>query len=231
MAADPTEHQRTTLRTRRTTVKRLPERGVYDRATIHAILDEALICHLGFVSDGQPFVIPTGFARDGDSLFVHGSPASRMLRTVSGGVPVCLTVTLVDGMVLARSAFHSSMNYRSVVVLGTATPVIDPDRRLHAMKALVDHLIPGRWDDLRPITQKELKATLILEIPLAEASAKVRTGGPKDDEEDYALPIWAGVVPLALTPSAPVADERLTDPVDAPAYARNYRRPRPDATD
>jgi uncharacterized protein len=212
------------LRTKRTTVKRLPARGVYDRAAIEAILDEALICHVGFVHDGQPFVIPTGFARDGDSLYLHGSPASRMLRTLSGGVPVCVTVTLVDGMVVARSAFHSSMNYRSVVILGTATPVTDPDRRLHAMKMLVDHLIPDRWDDLRPITQKELKATLILEVPLSEASAKVRTGGPSDDEEDYDLPIWAGVVPLALTASPPVPDERMTPGITAPTYVRRYRR-------
>jgi uncharacterized protein len=213
------------LRSKRTTVKRLPDRGVYDRATIDAILDEALICHVGFVHDGQPFVIPTGFARDGDSLFIHGSPASRMLRTLSGGVPVCVTVTLVDGMVVARSAFHSSMNYRSVVILGTATPVLDDDRKLPAMKLLVDHLIPDRWNDLRPITPRELKATLILEIPLNEASAKVRTGGPKDDEEDYELPIWAGVVPLALTPSAPVPDERMIDEPAVPAYVRRYRRP------
>jgi nitroimidazol reductase NimA-like FMN-containing flavoprotein (pyridoxamine 5'-phosphate oxidase superfamily) len=212
------------LRTRRTTVKRLPARGVYERSAIEAILDEALICHVGFVHDGQPFVIPTGFARDGDSLFIHGSPASRMLKTLSGGVPVCVTVTLVDGMVVARSAFHSSMNYRSAVILGTATPVLDEDRKLPAMKLLVDHLIPGRWDDLRPITPKELKATLILEIPLNEASAKIRTGGPKDDEEDYALPIWAGVVPLALTSSPPVQDERLTRDIAAPDYVRGYRR-------
>jgi uncharacterized protein len=211
------------LRSRRTTVKRLPARGVYERSAIEAILDEALICHVGFVHDGQPFVIPTGFARDGDSLFIHGSPASRMLRTLSAGVPMCVTVTLVDGMVVARSAFHSSMNYRSVVVLGAGTPVLDPDRKLHAMKMLVDHLIPGRWDDLRPITPKELKATLILEIPLDEASAKVRTGGPLDDEEDYDLPIWAGVVPLELIPSAPVPDERMKDGLPTPGYVRRFR--------
>ncbi len=217
--------ERASLRTPRTTVKRLPKRGTYDRDTVHAILDEALICHLGFVHDGQPYVIPTGFARDGDTLYVHGSPASRMLRTLSTGVPVCVTVTLLDGMVVARSAFHSSMNYRSVVVLGTATPVTDRPRKLHAMRALVDTLIPGRWDDLRPISEKELKATLVLEIPLREASAKVRTGGPNDDEEDYALPIWAGVVPLAQEPSPPIPDERLSDGIAAPTYVRRYRRP------
>ncbi len=216
---------RTIRRTDRTTVRRLPKRGVYDRAAIDAILDEALICHVGFVHRDQPYVIPTGFARDGDSLFIHGSPASRMLRALAGGVPACVTVTLVDGMVVARSAFHSSMNYRSVVVLGTATPVEDLGRKLHAMRMLVDHLIPGRWDDLRPITDKELKATLILELRLDEASAKVRTGGPIDDDDDYALPIWAGVVPLAITPSQPIADERLTPGVAEPAYVRGYRRP------
>jgi nitroimidazol reductase NimA-like FMN-containing flavoprotein (pyridoxamine 5'-phosphate oxidase superfamily) len=217
--------ERSTLRTARTTVKRLPKRAAYDPATVNAILDEALICHLGFVHDGQPYVIPTGFARDGDTLFVHGSPASRMLRTLATGVPVCVTVTLLDGMVVARSAFHSSMNYRSVVIIGSATPVLDRDRKLHAMRALVDNLIPGRWDDLRPITEKELRATDVLEIPLLEASAKLRTGGPNDDEEDYALPIWAGVVPLALTPSRPVPDERLATGISTPSYVRGYRRP------
>jgi nitroimidazol reductase NimA-like FMN-containing flavoprotein (pyridoxamine 5'-phosphate oxidase superfamily) len=218
-------HERASLRTRRTIVRRLPKRGSYDRTTIDAILDEALICHLGFVHDGQPYVIPTGFARDGDTIFVHGSPASRMLRTLSTGVPVCLTVTLLDGMVVARSAFHSSMNYRSVVILGTATPVTERDRKLDAMHTLVDTLIPERWGDLRPITEKELRATLILEIPLREASAKVRTGGPNDDEDDYALPIWAGVIPFALTASPPVADARLAEGIAAPRYVRRYRRP------
>src|SRR5438105_4768692 len=213
------------LKTRRTTVKRLPKRGVYDRRAIHAILDEALICHVAFVHDGQPYAIPTGFARDGDTLFVHGSPASRMLKSLAAGVPVCVTVTLLDGMVVARSAFHSSMNYRSVVILGTATPLTDPERKLRAMRALVDHLIPNRWDDLRPITEKELKATVVLEIPLTEASAKVRTGGPLDDEEDYALAIWAGVIPFELTAAAPIPDERMTERQEPPAYVRRYRRP------
>jgi nitroimidazol reductase NimA-like FMN-containing flavoprotein (pyridoxamine 5'-phosphate oxidase superfamily) len=212
------------VRTRRTTVKRLPKRGVYDRAEIYRILDEAMICHVAFVQDGQPFAIPTGFARDGDALFIHGSPASRMLKTLSEGVPVCVTVTLLDGLVVARSAFHSSMNYRSVVILGMARPVTDPERKLHAMRALVDHLIPDRWGDLRPITPKELKATLVLELPITEASAKVRTGGPIDDDDDYALPIWAGVVPLAITPSAPVPDERLGRGLSPPQYVRRYSR-------
>ena len=218
---------RSSLKTERTTVKRLPKRGTHDPDTIDAILDEALICTLSFVHAGQPYGIPTGFARDGDTLYVHGSPASRMLKALGTGLPVCVTVTLVDGMVLARSAFHSSMNYRSVVVLGTATPVTDRERKLHAMRVLVDDLIPGRWDDLRPLTEKELKATLVLEIPLREASAKVRAGGPNDDEEDYELPIWAGVVPLAIAASKPVADERLRVATPVPGYARRYRRPLP----
>jgi uncharacterized protein len=213
------------LKTKRTTVKRLPKRAHYERDVIHAILDEAMICHVGFVHDGHPYVIPTGFARDGDTLFVHGSNASRMLRTLGAGAPVCITVSLLDGLVVARSAFHSSMNYRSVVILGAASPVIDPDEKLRAMRALVDHLIPGRWNDLRPITKKELDQTTVLAVPLAEASAKVRTGGPIDDDQDYDLPIWAGVVPLALTPEPPLADERLLGGLRPPGYVRRYRRP------
>jgi nitroimidazol reductase NimA-like FMN-containing flavoprotein (pyridoxamine 5'-phosphate oxidase superfamily) len=218
------------LRTPRTTVKRLPKRGLYDRGAVDAILDEGMVCHVGFVHDGQPFVLPTGYARLGDTVYLHGSPASRMLTTLSSGVPVCVTVTLLDGLVLARSAFHSSMNYRSVVILGTASPVTDRDRKLVAMRALVDHLIPDRWPDLRPVTDKELRATLVLELPLREASAKVRTGGPVDDEEDYALTMWAGVVPLGLAPRTPIADERLPSAAPVPAYARRYRRPTPPET-
>jgi uncharacterized protein len=221
MPADATR----ALRTKRTTVRRLPKRARYERDVVNAILDEAMICHVGFVHEGHPYVIPTGFARDGDTLFVHGSNASRMLRTLARGVPVCVTVTLLDGLVVARSAFHSSMNYRSVVILGTATPMMDPDAKLAAMRALVDHLIPRRWDDLRAITPKELAQTTVLAIPLREASAKVRTGGPLDDEDDYALPIWAGVVPLSMTPKQPIPDERLTDAPAAPGYVRRYRRP------
>src|SRR2546430_11362946 len=213
------------LRTRRTTVKRLPKRGRYERETIYAILDEGMICHVGFAVDGQPFVIPTGYARDGDTLYLHGSPASRMLRSLAAGASVGVTVTLLDGIVVARSAFHSSMNYRSVVILGTATPVTGRDEKLHAMRALVDHLIPGRWADLRQITGKELNATLVLAIPLREASAKVRTGGPLDDEDDYELPIWAGVVPLSLRPAEPLVDEQLRTRIATPDYVSGYRRP------
>ncbi len=189
----------------RTRVRRLPRRGAYDRPTIDAILDEALTCHLAFAVDGQPYAIPTAFARIGDHVYVHGSAASRMLRA-AGGAPVCFTVTLLDGLVLARSAFHHSMNYRSVVVLGAAEEVIDEEERLAAMRALVERVAPGRWTEIRPPNPQELKATTILRLAVAESSAKLRTGPPIDDEEDLALPCWAGVIPLSLTPGPPIAD-------------------------
>jgi uncharacterized protein len=207
--------------TDRVKVRRLGNRGHYDRETIHAILDEALICHVGFVVDGAPVVIPTIHWREGDMLYVHGSAASRMLRSLKDGVDACVTVTLVDGLVLARSAFHHSMNYRSVVVFGKARAV-DGDEKLRALDALVDHVVRGRSREMRPHKEIELKQTLVLALPLDEASAKIRTGGPVDDEEDYALPIWAGVVPLKLTPGEPIADRDVT--VDAPEYARAYTR-------
>ncbi len=210
--------------TERTQVKRLPKRGVYDRAAIHKILDEGFLCHVGFVVDGQPFVIPTGYARDGETLYIHGSAASRMLRTLSGGVAVSVTVTLVDGLVLARSAFHHSMNYRSVVVFGTAAPVEDTAGKLHALRAFTEHVTPGRWDQVRGPSEQELKATTVLALPLSEASAKVRVGPPVDDEEDYALPVWAGVLPLQLTPGAPIADPRMPSGIAVPAYVTNYKR-------
>ncbi|HEX9501624.1 MAG TPA: pyridoxamine 5'-phosphate oxidase family protein [Thermoanaerobaculia bacterium] len=206
--------------TDRTRIRRLPERGNYDRATIEAILDEALICHVGFVVEGRPVVIPTIHARVGDHLYVHGSPAAGMLRTLRGGVDACVTVTLLDGLVLARSAFHHSMNYRSVVVFGKAEEVVDRQEKVRVLDKLVEHVCRGRSADARRPNEKELKQTLVLRIPIAEASAKIRTGPPKDDEEDYALPVWAGVLPLALTPSAPVADNDL--PV--PEYVAKYRR-------
>jgi nitroimidazol reductase NimA-like FMN-containing flavoprotein (pyridoxamine 5'-phosphate oxidase superfamily) len=195
----------------RTRVRRLPKRAAYDRATVDAILDEALVCHLAFAADGQPFAIPTAFARIGDHVYVHGATASRTLRAAAGA-PVCLTVTLIDGLVLARSAFHHSMNYRSVVVLGAAEEVTGEGERLAAMRALVDKVSPGRWADIRPPSPQELKATTILRLSLAEASAKIRSGPPIDDEEDLALPCWAGVVPLALTASAPIPDAGVTAP-------------------
>jgi hypothetical protein len=212
-----------TVPTARTTVRRKPERGAYDRATIDAILDEALICHVGFVADGQPFVIPTIHARDGDVLYLHGSPGSRMLRNVKQGVDVCVTVTLLDGLVLARSVFHHSMNYRSVVVLGRAKEVADRDEKLHAMECVVEHVVPGRWSDARRPNEQELKGTTILAISLEETSAKIRAGPPSDEDDDMSFPVWAGVIPLELLPGAPVPDEGVADP--PPAYASEYGRP------
>ena len=197
------------LQTPRTTVKRLPKRGAYDRATIDAILDEAKVCHVGFAVGGQPFVIPTVYARVDKTLFLHGSAASRMLESVGTGIPACVTVTLLDGLVLARSAFHHSMNYRSVVVLGVARMVTDRGEKIAALQAIVDHVVPERWSEVRGPNEQELKATTVLSLPIDEASAKLRSGGPLDDEEDYALPVWAGHLPLSLTPGEPVPDERL----------------------
>lgn len=210
--------------TERTKVRRLPDRGKYDAESVYGILDEAFICHVGFVVDGQPYVIPTGFARVSDTLYIHGSAASRMLRTLADGVQVCVTVTLIDGIVMARSGFHSSMNYRSVVILGRAMPVEGRDEKLAALAAFSEQVMPGRWQDLRETTDAELKGTLVLSLPLKEVSAKVRTGPPKDDEEDYALPLWAGVVPLKLTAGTPIADTRLPKGIEPPGYARNYKR-------
>ena len=210
--------------TARTTLKRLPQRGAFDRESINQILDEGFICHVGFAVDGQPYVIPTGYARAGDRIFIHGSQASRMLRTVGQGIDVCLTVTLIDGLVLARSAFHHSMNYRSVVVFGRAVVVDEREEKLAALRALSDHMIPGRWDDVREPNERELQLTTVLSLPLAEASAKVRTGPPLDDEEDYKLPVWAGVIPLRLGSGAPIRDPRLSAEIGTPSYASNYQR-------
>jgi hypothetical protein len=203
--------------TDRTKVRRLPKRGSYDRETIHAILDEALVCHVGFVVGGAPVVIPTIHWREGDTLYVHGSAASRMLRSLKGGVEACVTVTLLDGLVLARSAFHHSMNYRSVVVFGKAREVTG-DEKISALEGLVEHVMKGRSRDIRQPNEIELKQTLVLALPLEEASAKIRRGGPVDDEEDYALPIWAGVVPLTLTRGEPIADQGVS--VELPGYLR-----------
>ncbi len=210
--------------TERTKVRRLPDRGKYDSESVYGILDEAFICHVGFVVEGQPYVIPTGFARVNDTLYIHGSAASRMLRTLADGVQVCVTVTLVDGIVMARSGFHSSMNYRSVVILGRATQVEGRDEKLAALAAFSEQVMPGRWKDLRETTDAELKGTLVLTLPLTEVSAKVRTGPPKDDEVDYVLPLWAGVVPLKVTAGKPIDDPRLPKGIDPPDYARNYKR-------
>jgi len=214
----------TTTATERTRVRRLPKRGAYDSETINSILDEAFVCHIGFVVDGQPYVIPTGFARIDNDLYIHGSSASRMLRSLAEGVQVCVTVTLVDGLVLARSAFHHSMNYRSVVILGKATLVEEPQEKGRAMEALTEHIVPGRWKDVRWPTELELKATSVLKVPIEEASAKIRTGGPVDDEEDYTIDIWAGVLPLELVSGQPIEDERLTQEIELPKYIQDYKR-------
>jgi nitroimidazol reductase NimA-like FMN-containing flavoprotein (pyridoxamine 5'-phosphate oxidase superfamily) len=210
----------------RSTVKRLPARGVYDRAVIHQILDAGLVCHLGFVVDGQPFVIPTTYVRMGETIYVHGSPASRMLKTLEQGIAACVTITLVDGLVLARSAFHHSINYRSVVVFGTGVLVNDPEEKLAVLKALTDHLIPGRWQEIRQPNSQELKRTLVIAIPIDEASAKIRTGPPMDDEEDYQLTAWAGIIPLALAAATPVPDPKLSTTISVPGYALAYKGPR-----
>jgi nitroimidazol reductase NimA-like FMN-containing flavoprotein (pyridoxamine 5'-phosphate oxidase superfamily) len=210
----------------RARVRRAPSRGTYDRAAIDAILDEALVAHLGFVVDGQPYVIPTLHARDGDVVYIHGSTASRAIRALSEGAPACLTVTLLDGIVLARSAFHHSMNYRSVVVLGEARPVGDAQQTLVALERLTERLAPGRWAEVRAPSAQELKGTRVLAMDLSEASAKVRSGPPVDDDEDYALDVWAGVIPLELSAGAPVADPRLADAVEPSAAVTRWDPPR-----
>ena len=208
----------------RIAVRRHPERGAYDAETIHAILDEGFLCHVGFVQDDQPFAIPTLYARVGDTLYLHGSPLSRMLRHLEKGVALCVTVTLVDGLVLARSAFHHSINYRSVVILGQGRTVMEPADKEAALRALVDHIVPGRSDDARGPDAQELKATLVIAVPLQEASAKVRTGPPKDAPDDYALDVWAGELPLRLQPLEPIPDTRLASDIPTPEYVRRYRR-------
>lgn len=208
----------------RTRVVREPQRGIYDRETIYQILDEGFICHVGFTMDGQPYVIPTMFARVGDALYFHGSAASRMLRGASAGTPVCITVTLADGLVLARSVFNHSMNYRSVVALGKAELVDAPEEKLAALHAFTEKVLPGRWNDARQPNEQELKATSILRLPLTEASAKVRTGPPEDDAPDYALRVWAGVVPLKLASGEPIRDERCDAEIAVPPYLIEWRR-------
>ena len=210
--------------TPRTRVVREAERGVYDRETVYGILDEGFLCHVGFAVDGQPFVIPTSYGRKDANLYIHGSAASRMLRQMKEAVPVCVTVTLLDGLVLARSVFNHSMNYRSVVVLGKASLVEDPGEKIAALHALAEHIIPGRWDDARQPNERELKATSVLRVPIEEFSAKVRSGPPIDDEEDYTFPTWAGVVPLEMIAGAPINDPRLDPARAVPDYARQYSR-------
>lgn len=210
--------------TNRTKLKRLPKRGNFNRETINKILDEAFVCHVGFAVDGKPFVIPTGYARIGDDLIIHGSAASRMMRDLSAGIDVCVTVTLIDGLVLARSAFHHSMNYRSVVIFGTARLIGDEREKFEALRAFTEHLIPNRWDDVRPPNALELKATTILSLPITEASAKIRAGNPVDDEADAEMDVWAGVIPLHLKIGAPVDDEKLRANIKTPDYVSNYQR-------
>ncbi len=210
---------------KRTEVRRLPERGGYDRNLINSILDEALICHVGFVHDGAPVVIPSIHARISDTLYLHGSPASRMLRSMRSDDEISVNVTLVDGLVVARAAFHNSMNYRSVVVFGTPRIVTAYDEKWKALEAITEHVLSGRWVDSRPMTEKEMKGTLVVALPLDEASAKTRAGGPGDEDDDYELPIWAGVVPLAMTAGAPVVDPLLRVDAPTPPYVAEYQRP------
>ncbi len=210
--------------TEKTKIKRIPKRGVYERETINKILDEAFICHVGFAIENQPFVIPTSFARVDDHLVIHGSAASRMMRSLSKEIDVCVTVTLIDGLVLARSAFHHSMNYRSVVVFGKAKIIEDEKEKCDALKAFTEHIVPNRWSEIRPPTKSELKGTTVLLLSLNEASAKIRTGNPVDDEEDYDLDVWAGVIPLNLTTAAPIDDDRLKSGIAVPRNVMNYNR-------
>ena len=213
-------------RTDRTRLHRLAARGHYERETVYSILDEGFVCHLGFVDAGHPYVIPMAYGRAGDLVYVHGSSASRALRVAASGVPVCLTVTHVDGIVLARSVFNHSMNYRSVVILGVAVAIREEDEKQLALQTLTERLVPGRWDDARRPNRKELRATTILRIPLDESSAKVRAGPPTDDEEDMTLPVWAGIVPMSHEFLAPVPDPRLDRDIETPPYVARYRRPR-----
>jgi len=208
--------------TPRSIVRRLPDRGRYDRQTIYAILDEGLVCHLGLVKDGTPYVYPTLYARQDDTAIIHGSAASQSLGSMSRGADVCLGVTLVDGLVLARSAFHHSINYRSVVLFGRMTAILDRERKLEALRSIVEHLVPGRWEEVRPPNDQELRATLVLEMPIIEGSAKIRAGDPSDDEDDYATRAWAGVLPLRQVPGPPLPDPRLAHDVPLPGSVNRW---------
>jgi nitroimidazol reductase NimA-like FMN-containing flavoprotein (pyridoxamine 5'-phosphate oxidase superfamily) len=210
--------------TSRTRVRRLAKRAAYDKAVVHSILDEGLLCHVGFAVDGQPYVIPTLYARDDERLYLHGSAVSRMLRTLAEGVDVCVTVTLVDAYVLARSAFHHSMNYRSVVVLGRAQLVTDHAERMHALHVLTNHIVPNRWEEVREPNELEMRQTAVLTLALEEVSAKIRVGEPKDDEEDYALPVWAGTVPIATQMGQPIDDGRVRPEAPMPDLSRFDRK-------
>lgn len=211
-------------KTSRSRIKRLPKRGHYDREAIYRILDEALLCHVGFVEKRQPFVIPINFARVNDTVYLHGAKASRLLKHVEAGHPICVETTIVDGLVLARSVFHHSVNYRSVVLFGKGRPVTDEAEKLAALEAVTEHLIPGRWRDARRPSRKELNATRVVAIKIEEASAKIRMGLPVDDTEDYALPVWAGVLPLQEIPLPPIRDEKLPEEIFLPEYIKGYSR-------
>ena len=210
--------------TERTKIRRIPKRGSYEREQIYQILDEGFVCHIGFTVDEQPYVIPTAYARDGDNLIIHGSAASRMMRAMAWETDVCVTVTLVDGLVLARSAFHHSMNYRSVVIFGKAKLISGEEQKMEALRLFTEHLIPNRWTEIRPPNALELKATTVLSLPLDESSAKIRPGDPNDDEEDYEMSVWAGVIPLKITAEKPIDDARLKDGVSPPDYVSEYKR-------
>jgi len=208
--------------TKRTELRRIPDRGSHDRETIDSILDAGFLAHVGFCLDGQPFVIPTLYGRDGERLYLHGSAASRMLRELDTGVAACVTVTLVDGLVLSRSAFDHSMNYRSIVAFGTARKIADPEQKVKSLRVISEHLIAGRWADVRGPSEKELKATTVLEFSIEEASSKVRRGPPLDDESDYGLPVWAGVLPLEIKSRPPIPDDKLVEGITLPDYVRRY---------
>ena len=211
--------------TKRTTLKRLPQSASYERRTIYQILDDAFVCHAGFIDSDHPVVIPMAYGRRGDMLYLHGSVASRMLRALANRTPICVTVTLLDGLVLARSAFHHSMNYRSVVVFGTASAVKNPRQKVNALRAISEHIMPGRWADVRAPSKIELQQTLVVRLPLKEASAKVRGGPPVDEEADYGLTVWAGEVPLALMVQKPLADPRLRAGIALPHYLSSAKSP------
>ncbi len=215
-------------RTERTTLKRLPKRGSFDREVVNSILDEGFVCHVGFIADDKPVVIPTGYARVDENLIIHGSRASRMLCALGKEIDLCVTVTLVDGLVLARSAFHHSMNYRSVVIFGLANAIETRTEKLAALRALSEHMIPGRWDYVREPNERELQQTTVLTVPLKEASAKIRTGQPIDDDEDYELPIWAGVLPLRMYPETPIVDPLLRKDMPIPPHVLSYRKSQSD---
>jgi len=210
--------------TEKTKLKRLPKRGNFDRETVYQILDEAFVCHVGFKVENQPFVIPTAYGRKDDVLYIHGSAASRMMKNLATEIDICVTVTILDGLVLARSAFHHSVNYRSVVIFGKAELVTEESEKFEALRIFTEHIIPNRWNEIREPNAKELKATTVLRLPITEASAKMRFGNPIDDDEDMSLNVWAGVIPIELTAQSPISDDLLAKNIEMPDHVKNYRR-------